>query len=187
MRDEISILERALSGLVGLRLSQWGRAADMLMLDFGNFCESKSEIFRLLNRPAPSVAEISLHIQCAWRFESDEAIVTGRSDLWCPTDKDGGEKLEDWNWEIDGNIQDARMEELFSSSDPPLLDNGPTVQAVTIQTHGSFTVAFSDAIRLLVFPSGSEGEDWRLLHRDSGHLVVAGGKVERKVDRSAGT
>ncbi len=33
-----------------------------------------------------TVSEYALHIQCPWRIEGPEGIVTGRSDLWEPAE-----------------------------------------------------------------------------------------------------
>ncbi len=68
---EEQILEH-IKPLVGLQLSFARRAADMRNFGFGKIRAVKNG----------TVADYALHIQCPWRIESTEGIVTGRLDLW---------------------------------------------------------------------------------------------------------
>jgi hypothetical protein len=49
-----------------------------------------------------TVGEYALHIQCAWRFEGPEGLITGRDDLW---DYAGaGERPPHWTHENGDNL-----------------------------------------------------------------------------------
>jgi hypothetical protein len=142
------------------------RAADMRVFHFG----------RMTDRDAGSVGEYALHIQCPWRLESADGIITGRSDLWEPIDRTDGFSYDNWDYHRDGNLQDQRINQLFDR--PSEL----RVQSVDVHRNGSFTIDLSDEHRLVVFPSGSVGEDWRLFRpgsmQEQDHLVISGGAVE---------
>jgi hypothetical protein len=60
--------------LLGLRLFVVRRAADMLVVHFGDI------------RPDPSgegtVGDYALHVQCPWRFDGPVVTITGRDDVW---------------------------------------------------------------------------------------------------------
>jgi hypothetical protein len=56
----------------------------------------------------------------------------------------------------DGNLQDQLIEHFVSNNDNLLLET------FSIQSNCSFTLTFSGGYRIVVFPSGSTGEDWRL-------------------------
>ncbi|MCI0499591.1 MAG: hypothetical protein L0Y36_07920, partial [Planctomycetales bacterium] len=92
--------------LIGLQLSYVRRAADMCNFGFGQV------------RPVEkgTVAEYALHVQCPWRIESSEGIVTGRLDLWEPAELVEGEDIESWDYER-GNLQDVLINELLGGYD----------------------------------------------------------------------
>lgn len=133
-----------------------------------------SDIPALKDKPRGSVGDFALHIQCPWRFETDNEILTGRSDLWEPVQRPEDFSYDEWDYERDGNLQDQRIDHLFSTSD------NPVVTSVIVQSHGVFALALTRGLQLVVFPSGSIGEDWRLFRPNSNdsHLVVSGGKIE---------
>jgi hypothetical protein len=60
----------ALSQIIGLPLTAARRAADMRTFQFGTL--------RPVDRG--SVGDFALHVQCPWRIEGPDGIVTGRSD-----------------------------------------------------------------------------------------------------------
>jgi hypothetical protein len=72
-------IEQKLSPLIGLRLSATHRAASMRMFDFGELQTVRSKLrgkdrFR-------TVGQFALHVQCPWRIEGPDGLVTGLSDL----------------------------------------------------------------------------------------------------------
>src|SRR5262245_19064288 len=64
----------ALSQIVGLPLTAVHRAADMRTFQFGHL--------RPVDRG--SVGDFALHVNCPWRIEGPDGIITGRLDLWEP-------------------------------------------------------------------------------------------------------
>jgi hypothetical protein len=169
-------IHTGLANLVGLELAAAHRAADMRMFQFGKMRPvPPSKIPRLNSRPKGSVGEFALHLQCPWRLEAEHEILTGRSDLWKPVEMADGFSIDEWDYEKDGNIQDLRINQWLTS------DNNRVVDSVRIQSHGGFTLVLNSGVQLVVFPSGSASEDWRLFQpdRNTPHLVVSGGRIER--------
>ena len=130
-----------------------------------------------------SFGKFALHIQCPWRIENSQEIITGRMDLYEPA----GEVIDcntmEWDSEKE-NLQDKKILELFkdfdfeaksSLSKTKLL----TVESVDSDNHGGAIIRLSGGYTLVLFPSGSTNEDWRLFipnNLDS-HFVVEGGKI----------
>ena len=168
-------IKRALLQLVGLQLGTIRRVADMSVWHFGTMRpapESSLPFFR--DKPRGTVGEFALHIQCPWRPETNDGIVTGRSDLWEPVVPLEDSLVNDWNYERDGNLQDARIKDFLAGS------SGIVAEYVELQLHGSFTIVFSSGHRLVVFSSGAKGEAWRLFRpaTDQLHFVISGGRIE---------
>jgi hypothetical protein len=162
--------------LIGLKLSIASRAADMRVLHFGTIRPAAESILpSRKSKPRGSVGDFALHIQCPWRIETDDRIITGRADLWEPLERPEGFSYDDWDYHRDGNVQDHLIDQFMSNTDNLF------VESVTIQSNCSFTIAFKGGYRLVVFPSGSTGEDWRFFRPDAdeSHLVVSGGAIER--------
>ena len=101
MGSQIDRIQDILKVLVGLPLSHSFRAADMRMLHFG-----KARVVE-----NGRVGDYALHLQCPWRVEGPDGIVTGSDDLWEPANED------DWheNWSYDGSVtlQDVQLRELL--------------------------------------------------------------------------
>src|SRR5262252_4212631 len=91
----------ALSQLVGLPLTAARRAADMRVFQFGTL--------RPVNRG--SVGDFALHVQCSWRIEGPDGIVTGRLDLWEPLDVNAP-----FDETKSPNLQDARLEQWLANN-----------------------------------------------------------------------
>ncbi len=121
----------------------------MRVIHFGTMRPaSKSNLPSLKNKPCGSIGEFALHIQCPWRLETDNGIVTGRSDLWEPRERHEGFSYDDWDYEKDRNLQDHLIEEFFSTND------NLYVESVSVQSNGAFMLAFTCGYRFVVFPSG---------------------------------
>ena len=135
----------------------------------------ESSIPLLKHKPQGAVGDFALHIQCPWRIETDNEILTGRADLWKPCELREDISYDDWDYEKEGNLQDRRIEEFFSKNENVI------VESAVVQSNGSFALTFRGGYRLVVFPSGSVGENWRLFRpsSDEPHLVVCGGSIER--------
>jgi len=164
----------ALSPIIGLPLSAKHRAADMLVLQFGtlSFTEPVQGSSVRATQNA-TVGDFALHIQCPWRIEGKDGIVTGRLDLWEPIEHGAGFNWDDWNYEKSPNLQDW----LF---DQWMRNGSHVVRNVTADEYGGATIGFGEGFVLRLFPASSRGEDWRVFRPKTGarHFVVSGGKVE---------
>src|SRR6516162_3809503 len=90
----------ALSQIIGLPLTSARRAADMRTFQFGTL--------RPVDRG--SVGDFALHVQCPWRIEGPDGIVTGRLDLWDPVEENAPFD-DNWNCETSPNLQDVRLQQ----------------------------------------------------------------------------
>lgn len=167
---------RQLTPLVGLRLAVARRAADLRVLHFGQM--------HVVDRG--SVGDYALHIQCPWRLEGSTGIVTGRSDLWEPIEPLHGGDLEAWRYEH-GNLQDLRIQGCLGGQDPTTGSSANAgsllvVESVAGDNFGGAELRMSGGYRLVLFPDGSRGEDWRLFdpNTDDPHFVIWGGKIETR-------
>jgi len=160
----------SLSQIIGLQLTAARRAADMRTFQFGTL--------RAVERG--SVGGFALHVQCPWRIEGPDGIVTGRMDLWEPVDEDAPFD-EDWDYEKSPNLQDARLERWLAEHESAL-----AVNSVDADEFGGASISLGQDFLLRIFPAGTRGEDWRLFRPKSGlpHLVISGGAVE--LDSSSG-
>jgi hypothetical protein len=146
-----------LSQIIGLPLSASRRAADMRMFQFGT------------SRP---VGDFALHVQCPWRIEGPDGIVTGRLDLWEPVE-DNAPFDEHWDYENSPNLQDTLLERWLREHEPSLV-----VKSVDADECGGASITFGGGFVLRMFPAGTRGEDWRLFQTGAPHFVISGGKAE---------
>jgi hypothetical protein len=158
----------SLSQIIGLPLTAARRAADMRTFQFG--------ALRAVERG--SVGDFALHVQCPWRIEGPDGIVTGRMDLWEPVEE-GAPLEEDWDYEKSPNLQDARLERWLAEHEGALV-----VTSVDADEFGGASISLGQDFVLRIFPAGTRGEDWRLFRPRSGlqHLVISGGAVESDDD-----
>jgi hypothetical protein len=168
VEDRISTRQKvmgALSQIIGHPLSGAWRAADMRVFDFGTL------------RPVErgSVGDFALHIQCPWRIEGKDGIVTGRRDLWEPIELSPDFDWESWDYEKSPNLQDFLVDQWMRKHSLSLI-----VRKVDADDFGGASIDFDGGFGLRLFPYGTRGEDWRLFRPKTGtpHFVVSGGKVE---------
>ncbi len=97
-----------------------------------------------------------------------------------------GEEFKSWDYE-QGNLQDVRIGELLGGYDPKTrtLINATQklfVEDVQADDFGGLCISLSDGYRLVLFPAGSRGEDWRLFVPESevAHFVISGGRIEEE-------
>lgn len=184
-------IKKHLDQLVGLPLSIARRAADMLVLHFGTIreVESRSLSGKLRKNPKGTVGDFALHIQCPWRLENSEGIITGRGDLFFSAET--GEYFDDEKDEDDAfdkqgkNLQDRKMGELLQGIEPITgsymnVTNSLVVENTESDDFGEATIYLSGGYRLRIFPSSSKGEHWRLFQgaTEEKHFVVEDSGVE---------
>ncbi len=160
----------AFDALLGLRLSIVRRAADMLMLHFGDV------------RPHPSgsgtVGAYALHVQCPWRLDGPDRTITGRDDLW--TYAGPGERPPNWSYADGFSLQDRMLNELIGSYDVATRSwyNESArfaVMATFLKAYGDVELHLTGAYTILIFPAGSVSEAWRFFESGSKrHLVFPG-------------
>jgi hypothetical protein len=161
-------VKHAIQPLLGLKISRMSRAADMRTIQFGAVREYKGGC----------VGEYALHIQCPWRIENDTGISTGSGDLYQPFDQ-SNELNNDFDWEHGDNLQDHLLRQLLNGYDERTrqIVNSTTllvVSAVEADLAGGFWLKLSGGYRLVVLPTGTRDQTWRLFRPDSEeeHFVV---------------
>ena len=155
----------ALSQIIGLPLTAARRAADMRTLQFGTL--------RPIDRG--SVGDFALHIQCPWRIEAPDGLVTGRLDLWEPVEDGPGFDYKGWHYDKSPNLQDFLFDQWLGRHALSLV-----VESVDADEYGGASIFFAKGFVLRLFPAGTRGEDWRLFRpkTDGPHFVVCAGKAE---------
>ena len=98
--SDLTKIRTALTALIGLPLAAAYRTVDMRVFHFGTMRPAApSRIPSLKNRPRGSVGDYALHVQCPWRFETENEILTGRSDLWEPITQSDDFSYDEWDYE----------------------------------------------------------------------------------------
>lgn len=165
--------------LLGLNLSIARRAADMLMLHFGEIRPHSSG--------EGTVGTFAFHIQCAWRFaRGNPGIVTGSGDLWRYAGP--GERPDNWTFSQGGSLQDHMLGELIGGYDeetrswynrrPRLI-----VKQTMVTALGDVLLDFGeDNSFFAVFPDTGikGGESWRFFASDGGEHLVYGGETRQE-------
>lgn len=152
--------------LIGLRLSIIRRAADMLVLHFGDIgAHSSGE---------GTVGAYALHVQCPWRLDAATGIVTGRDDLWVYAGP--GRRPESWSYDDGLSTQDKRFAGLFVRDEDTrswVSDSDRFFVIAAQQTKlDDVKIDFANEFAIILFPASCASEACRLLAPDSGrHLV----------------
>jgi hypothetical protein len=117
-------------------------------------------------------------------LEGPAGIVTGGSDLSKPVQSMGDGDHATWSYES-GNLQDLRMQAFLGGRDATTgsaanLGSLLVVESVAADDYGGAELRMSGGHRLVLFPAGTRGEDWRVFRpkRDDPHFVISGGKAE---------
>jgi hypothetical protein len=122
-------------------------------------------------------------VQCPWRLVGPEGLITGSSDRHVSPQE--GVEI-DYDDPRAGTLQEVRLAALLGGYDEEtkshLNTNGSLiVMSVAADQYSSADIAFSEGIRLQLFPDGSIEEDWRFFktNREGVHFVIEGGRVVR--------
>jgi len=151
-----------LNGLLGLQLSIARRAGAMRNFHFGPI--------RQLERG--NIGRYALHIQCPWRLEGPFDMVTGSSDLWKPADQSVEIDWDNWDYNTPENLQDVQLQHLLQGYDARTRSTINrtsllVVELVTLGPYGGIVIRLSGNYRLVLFPTGTQGEHWRVFQPDS--------------------
>ena len=169
-----------LQPLVGLKLTIARRSADMRIFHFGPIRKISGG----------TIGDYALHVQCPWRIEGPQGIVTGRSDLWEPPVIIPGVQWDPIEHYDRGNLQDVLIRKWLGGYDPethsPINQTDQFfVEGVQADNCGGAVITLSGGYRLVLFPTGAaQSEDWRLFRPtvdSSGstpYFIVTGGKIE---------
>ena len=151
-------IENTLQELIGIKLTQTTRSADMECLKFGFKTNNKNQ----------NIGEFGLHIQTDWRIISGKGILIGSNDLFEPNSENKYEM--DFDYEK-GNLRDEKLRNLIDS-------NNLVVSRVVEDGIGGLNIGFNNQMELQIIPTNSSeseyNEFWRLIdNRDteSRHIV----------------
>jgi hypothetical protein len=167
-------IQQASSALIGMKLWDAGRAADLAWFAFG-----ERRTVRDSRGDSKEVGEYALHVQCAWRLVQRNRTVVGNRDLYYPAgwEMDSPDVSADFKWDVQGaNRLDEKLTQFFQNN-----KEGLTAVRVEAGIAGALQIFFEDEAVLEIFPNDSfEGEHWRLFraYLDEPHFVVTGHGVE---------
>lgn len=164
--------------LTGLRLSIIRRAADMLVLHFGDIRPHSSG--------KGTVGDFAFHIQCPWRFARAPGILTGSGDLWCYAGP--GERPDNWRYEDGNSLQDRMFDELMGPCDAETRSwynrqERLVVKEAFVGPLGDVAIdLIKDDCLFQVFPDASEagGEAWRFFASGGGEHLFYEGQTMRE-------
>ena len=140
-------IQGTLDKLIGLELTRTTRAANMECLKFGQ------ELVTDKDDGLINIGQFGIHLQCPWRITNGQKIIIGYNDVYEQSDQDA--KYDpDFDWDRPGvNLRDKKLQEL--------IDKKLTVEKVTVDDFGGFSICFNHNINLMTFPTTSlENEYW---------------------------
>ena len=156
--DRVGLLSTARK-LVGMRLVAAAHAADLRGFGF----------IPVQGYSGANTAEWWLHIQCSWRLQTTEQVITGSFDWYQPATSEYSSSGE-WDPARGGSLQELKLRELFLDNDTSkrtIANNGKTliVEAAEVDRYGGLALQFSGGVQLHVFPAGARGEFWRIFKK----------------------
>lgn len=141
----------------------------MLWLQFGERVRAPTR-----RDPDREVGEYALHVLCSWRIAGSTGVITGRSDIFVPSDPDEDES--DFRWDRPGrSIVDQQLKRWIDAHEQQPL----RVREIVVDRCAGFSLRLEDQHALEVFPDAFAmphdlREQWRLLQpgRETPHFVV---------------
>ncbi len=164
--------EQQLRALIGLPLSIVRNAADMKVFHFGQI--------RPHGSGKGTVGEYAIHVQCAWRIVSEDAIFTGTTDRHM----ESSEGIEvNYDDPRAGTLQYVQIGQLLQGYDNVTKSfvnatDHLVVISVSLDRYGSADLLLSGGYRLQIFPDGSKSENWRFFAIEGHHIVVEGSRID---------
>ena len=157
-------MKYVLTKLLGQRLKEIGRAANMLWVGFGD------DIIYVNLKGKPIVkSEYALHVQCDWEIAFGNEVVLKRNDFDIPKDKTSRQLFDAEQF---GN---SRFDKISMEFNAAIKANPTYVVNYSLHMTGELELELSDNLVIKIYPnSPSEGESWRFMMSgsDEGHLVV---------------
>jgi len=151
--------ESTLQELIGFKLTQTSRSANMECLKFGLKTNDKNQ----------NIGEFGLHIQADWRIINEDKILVGSNDL-CEPNSENKTEL-DFDYE-NGNLRDGKLKNIIDSDDL-------IVSKIFADKIGGLNIRFNNKTELQILPTNSSeseyNEFWRLIDNrktESKHLVA---------------
>jgi len=154
------VLER----LVGEPFMEFGRAADMMWLGFGEEVPAPTR-----RDSARRCAKHRLHASCPLRLDLPTAVLVASSDIYVPAEP--RESLESFEWDDPGaNLFDVSVSAYWRENPP----GSVVVEAVSADAVGGIQLGLSTGQSLTLFPSRSGlTEHWRYFGvNDEEHFVI---------------
>jgi hypothetical protein len=158
----------ALLPLVHLKLSLARAILDVRAFHFGT-----------IRRFGQTISgEFALHLNCPWRIERGDKIITGRHDHFARADDN-----RDPAWEVGspwGTYEEQALRELLGGYDAVNeacvnVTDELVVEVIEADELGGVSIEMTGGYSLVIFPCGTRNEHWRLLPPDEGpHFVVEG-------------
>jgi hypothetical protein len=162
-----------MESLVGLKLTIVRNAGGTKVFHFGGPVSDKGCM----------VGKWALHVQCPWRLERAGRIVTGLADYYAPAE-DNKDEFWDPDSAATGHLQDQILGDLLGGFDPNTRSylnqtDGLRVEHAACDSFGGARIDLAGGYRLVIFPVGTRGEQWRLFEpgSDSPHLVLRDGAL----------
>ena len=163
--------EKHLSRLIGLKLIKVGGIFATRQFYFGPAVEM-SEIF-------------DLSVECAWRIEVGEQILTGSEDYPIKA-----EDNVDPSWEEgmpSGHLQEQLLRDFLGgemvNQEVVIKRSAVEVRSVVSDTFGGFRLRLTEGVSLAVFPTTCRQMEWMLSHVSEGSVMLINGRIEQVVRR----
>ncbi|AUG56732.1 hypothetical protein [Acetivibrio saccincola] len=144
--------------LIGIHMTNIGRAADMLWIQYGNFITAKNYKGEEVRK-----SEYAIHVQGPWSFMQNENILLSSNDILELGNKKGEKQLKE-----DNVLFDDKCEKFIKKVLPV------TVRDVDISEDGSLNILLSKNLRFqAITDKNKKNEYWRFIDNNKKeHLVI---------------
>jgi hypothetical protein len=142
------------SALLGMRVSRAYRVLATQYLEFGELHETGEWV---------GLGEYRLIIQCPWRIEKEDELITGSEDLRIDLAAQSGP----------GDLLEKRLNEVFHVEDEGPIPTDVVIRLVSVEIDRmlGMRLGLSSGYEVTLFPAGTDAEFWRLASSE-GHLVA---------------
>jgi hypothetical protein len=163
-------VENKLKNLLGLRLDEFGRAADLLWIQFGTL---KKYTIKFPKRTTQNIGgDWAIHVQCAWRLTHKGIIILSWRDFHFNPD---GQTNYDW----DNDNKKSRFDMLVKKINREIkVKKLKVADILNVDDVGGFSLKIENDYTFDVFPDNSIRDDytesWRIFkpRLDKKHFIV---------------